>query len=376
MPRYKVTLTAEEKAYLTELYNTGTRSNKAFKYARALLLCDQGEFADFKWSTEQTAAAVGITTRSLISLKERFVMGGLDVALKRKPYKQRQKVFDGDFEAKIIQIACSEAPEGRSRWTLQLIADKAVELKIVDSVSIMTVHRVLKKNVIKPHLKHYWKIPKEHNAEFVARMEDILDVYHRQPNLDFPLVCMDESCVQLVGEVREPIPMSPGNTRKIDDEYERKGTAEIFLAVAPLAGKRRVDVTEHRACVDWAHFMKGVSDEWFPEAKKIVLVMDNLNTHDVSSFYKAFEPAEAHRLAQRFEIHYTPKHGSWLNIAEIEFSAMKRQCLDRRIDALTKIRDEVEAWANDRNNRNRKVDWHFDNDSARVKLKHLYPELD
>ena len=174
-------------------------------------------------------------------------MGGLDVALKRKPYKQRQKVFDGDFEAKIIQIACSEAPEGRSRWTLQLIADKAVELKIVDSVSIMTVHRVLKKNVIKPHLKHYWKIPKEHNAEFVARMEDILDVYHRQPNLDFPLVCMDESCVQLVGEVREPIPMSPGNTRKIDDEYERKGTAEIFLAVAPLAGKRRVDVTEHRA---------------------------------------------------------------------------------------------------------------------------------
>lgn len=150
MPRYTVTLTAEEKAHLTELCNTGSSSNKTFKYARALLLCDQGEFADFKWNNEQTAAAVGITPRTLINLKERFVMGGLKVALQRKPYKQRQKVFDGAFEAKIIQIACSEAPEGRSRWTLQLIADKAVELKIVDSVSIMTIHRVLKKTLSNP----------------------------------------------------------------------------------------------------------------------------------------------------------------------------------------------------------------------------------
>ena len=375
MPRYTVTLTAEEKAHLTELCNTGSSSNKTFKYARALLLCDQGEFADFKWNNEQTAAAVGITPRTLINLKERFVMGGLKVALQRKPYKQRQKVFDGAFEAKIIQIACSEAPEGRSRWTLQLIADKAVELKIVDSVSIMTIHRVLKKNVIKPHLRHCWKIPKEHDAEFVARMEDILDVYHRPLNPAVPLVCMDESCQQMVGEVRDPIPMSPGQPLKIDDEYVRKGTAEIFLAVAPLIGQRITEVTEHRTCVDWAHFMKRVSDEWFPEAEKIVLVMDNLNTHDVSSFYKAFEPAEARRLAQRFEIHYTPKHGSWLNIAEIEFSVMKLQCLDRRIDELTKIRNEVKAWTNDRNNRNRKVDWQFNTDSARVKLKHLYPEL-
>ena len=206
-------------------------------------------------------------------------------------------------------------------------------------------------------------------------MEDILDVYHRPLNPAVPLVCMDESCQQMVGEVRDPIPMSPGQPLKIDDEYVRKGTAEIFLAVAPLIGQRITEVTEHRTCVDWAHFMKRVSDEWFPEAEKIVLVMDNLNTHDVSSFYKAFEPAEARRLAQRFEIHYTPKHGSWLNIAEIEFSVMKLQCLDRRIDELTKIRNEVKAWTNDRNNRNRKVDWQFNTDSARVKLKHLYPEL-
>lgn len=376
MPRYIITLTAEEKSYLTELCNTGAHSNKAFKYARALLLCDQGPFADYKWSNEQAASAVGMTTRSLISLKERFVLGGLDVALQRKPYKPRERVFDGDFEAKIIQIACSEAPEGRSRWTLKLIAERAVELEITDSVSVSTVHRVLKKNVIKPHLKQCWKIPKEQDAEFVARMEDILDTYHRPQDPAYPLVCMDESCVQLVGEVRDPIPMSPGHPIKVDDEYVRKGTAEIFLAVAPLIGQRRTEVTPHRACVDWAHFMKSISDEMFPDAKKIVLIMDNLNTHNISSFYKAFEPKEAHRLANRFEIHYTPKHGSWLNIAEIEFSAMKRQCLDRRIDELQTVRNEISAWTNDRNNRNRKVDWQFDTDSARTKLKHLYPELD
>ena len=335
MPRYRVTLTSEEKSKLLKLSNTGSGSNKTFKYARALLLCDQGEFADYKWSVEQTADAVGMSPRSVISLKERFVMGGLEVALQRKPYKQRAKTFDGDFEAHVTQIACSPAPEGRSRWTLQLIADRLVELKIVDSVSLMTVQRALKKNELKPHLSKYWKIPPGENAAFVARMEDVLDVYHRPLNPDFPLVCMDESCYQMVGEVRDPIPMSPGHTLKIDDEYERKGVAEIFLAVAPLIGQRIVQVTENRTRTDWAHFMKGVSDVWFPEAKKIVLVMDNLNTHDIGSFYEAFDQEEAHRLAQRFEIHFTPKHGSWLNISEIELSVLKRQCLNgRRIDEL------------------------------------------
>ncbi len=207
-------------------------------------------------------------------------------------------------------------------------------------------------------------------------MEDILDVYHRPYDPDYPLICMDESCFQMVGEVREPIPMRPGHPVRIDDEYVRKGIAEIFLAVAPLSGWRLTQVTKRRARVDWAYFMREISDKCFPNAKKIVLVMDNLNTHNISSFYKAFPPAEARRLAQRFEIHYTPKHGSWLNIAEIEFSALKRQCLNRRIETIEEVSSEVAAWQNDRNNRNRKVDWQFDNDSARVQLKHLYPDLD
>lgn len=155
MPRYTVTLTLEEKEALTRLYNTGSCTNKEFKYARALLLCDRGEYADYKWGLEQTAKAVGITTRSLISLKERFVMRGLEAALQRKPYKQRAKVFDGDFEAQVTKIACSEPPEGHNRWTLKLIAERVVELKIVDSVSVMTIQRALKKNSLSPHLSQY-----------------------------------------------------------------------------------------------------------------------------------------------------------------------------------------------------------------------------
>lgn len=210
----------------------------------------------------------------------------------------------------------------------------------------------------------------------MARMEDVLDVYHRPLNPDFPLVCMDESCYQMVGEVRDPIPMSPGHTLKIDDEYERKGVAEIFLAVAPLIGQRIVQVTENRTRTDWAHFMKGVSDVWFPEAKKIVLVMDNLNTHDIGSFYEAFDQEEAHRLAQRFEIHFTPKHGSWLNISEIELSVLKRQCLNgRRIDELSKVQSEVKAWTEQRNSEVHNVNWQFSTADARIKLKHLYPEV-
>lgn len=206
-------------------------------------------------------------------------------------------------------------------------------------------------------------------------MEDILEVYHRPYDERRPVICMDESSKQLIGEVRVPIPMKSGQVTKIDDEYVRYGVAEIFMAVEPLGGKRVTRVTERRTCTDWARFMKEIADEWYPDASKIVLVMDNLNTHDISSFYKAFEPAEALRLAERFEIHYTPKHGSWLNIAEIELSALKSQCLNRRIEKMETMKEEVEKWMTDRNNRERKVKWQFTTADARVKLLKLYPEL-
>lgn len=206
-------------------------------------------------------------------------------------------------------------------------------------------------------------------------MEDVLDLYHLPYDPRFPLVCMDESNKQLVGEVTSPIPAAPGHPLLVDHEYVRNGVAEIFLEVEPLAGRRHVAVTEQRTRKDWAGFIKGMLDERYPEAVKVRLVMDNLNTHSLSSLYEAFEPEEARRLARRLEIHYTPKHGSWLNIAEIELSALKIQCLDRRIPEIGKLRSEVAAWEADRNNRNAKVDWQFSTTDARIKLKRLYPNF-
>ena len=206
-------------------------------------------------------------------------------------------------------------------------------------------------------------------------MEDVLEVYHLPYDPNFPMVCMDESCKQLIGEVRGPIPCAPGRPVRMDDEYVRNGVAEIFMEVEPLAGNRHVEITEHRTRKDWAFQIKQMLDERYPKATKIRLVMDNLNTHNIASLYETFEPKEARRLSERLEIHYTPKHGSWLNMAEIELSVLKGQCLDRRIADMAAMQAEVAAWERDRNNRTKKIDWHFTTSDARVKLKRLYPKL-
>jgi hypothetical protein len=224
-------------------------------------------------------------------------------------------------------------------------------------------------------LSKYWKIPPDQNASFVAAMEDVLDVYARPYDKDFPVICMDESSIQLIGEVSEPIPAAPGHPELIDDEYVRKGVASIFIEVEPLGGKRHVKITERRTRVDWALFIKEMLDTRYKSAKKVLLVMDNLNTHGIASLYATFPPEEARRLADRLEIHFTPKHGSWLNVAEIEISVLKRQCLTGRIDCIDKMRKKVEAWNSDRNNRQTKVDWQFKTEDARIKLKRLYPKL-
>jgi transposase len=186
-------------------------------------------------------------------------------------------------------------------------------------------------------------IPPEKNAEFVCAMEDVLEVYQRPHDPKRPVICIDETCKQLVSETRTPIPAEPGQPERIDYEYERQGTANVFMATEPLTGTRWTKVTERRTAVDFAQFIKNL-DRWYPAAEKLVLVMDNLNTHKLASLYEAFEPAEARRLAERLEIHYTPKHGSWLNMAEIELSVLGRQCLDRRIGSIEELRKEVAAW--------------------------------
>jgi hypothetical protein len=206
-------------------------------------------------------------------------------------------------------------------------------------------------------------------------MEDILEIYHLPYDSEYPVVCMDESSKQMIGEVREPIPCSPGHPLRIDDEYVRNGVAEIFMEVEPLAGKRHVAVTEHRTKKDWAMQIKQMINERYPDAIKIRLVMDNLNTHSISSLYETFEPKEARRLAERLDVHYTPKHGSWLNMAEIELSVLKGQCLNSRIPDMLTLQSQVSAWEKNRNNSAKKIVWQFITTDARIKLKHLYPKL-
>jgi hypothetical protein len=206
-------------------------------------------------------------------------------------------------------------------------------------------------------------------------MEDVLDVYQRPYDPQRPLVCMDETSKQLLGETRPPVAVAPGRAARQDYEYVRDGVANLFMFFEPLASRREVKVTERRTKVDWARSVRELVDEHYPEAERVVLVMDNLNTHTPASLYEAFPPAEAKRIAQRLEIHHTPKHGSWLNMAEIELSVLQRQCLDRRLGTFERLSTEATAWAAERNRQSRSVDWRFTTDDARIKLKQLYPSI-
>lgn len=218
-------------------------------------------------------------------------------------------------------------------------------------------------------------IPPKANAAFVAAMEDVLEVYTRPRDPDRPLVCLDETSKQLIAETRTPIPMKPGRPARCDYEYERNGVANLFMLFAPLEGWRHVAVTDRRAASDYAQVPRDIADVHFPAAAKIVLVQDNLSTHTKAALYETFAPAEARRMVERFEWRYSPKHGSWLDLAESELGVLSSQCLDRRIaDRLTLI-DEAAAWVANRNAHHAKADWRFSTDAARVKLKHLYPTL-
>ena len=218
-----------------------------------------------------------------------------------------------------------------------------------------------------------WCLPPKQDAAFVAAMEDVPDVYERPHDPSYPVVCLDEASKQLVIEARDPLPPAPGSPAKQDAEYVRNGTANLFMVTEPLAGWRQVTVTERRARADFARVVRGLVDGRYKDASKVVLVMDNLNTHAVASLYEAFDPAEAKRIADRLEIHHTPKHGSWLNVAEIELSVLGRQCLDRRIADRPTLAGEVAAWESDRNGSASGVDWQFRTADARVKLRRLYP---
>lgn len=377
MKKDSVTLSQEQREQLEELISRGQAAARQLMHARVLLKADQGENGP-GWSDERIAEAFDVSLPTIERMRKRCVEQGLEDALKRRPQPERpeKRKINGHLEAHLIALCCGKPPEGRERWTVRLLADRFLQLGDVDHVSDKTVWVTLKSNELTPWLKEQWCIPPKANDEFVYHMEDVLDVYTRPYDARFPQVCLDEGSKQLLAQTREPLPMKPGEPKREDAEYKREGTCSLFLACEPLSGKRVVQVRERRTKADWAAFVRELIEVNYPQAEKIVLVLDNLNTHTPASFYEVFPPAEAWRLSQKLEVHYTPKHGSWLNMAEIELSVLARQCLNRRLATLEEVAQEVQAWQEERNQAQATINWRFTAKDARIKLKRLYPSID
>ncbi len=371
---YHISLTDKERDFAKSIKRK-TISETIRTRCKILLEADENRHGERK--TTEIASKAGATCATVATVLKMFQEGGMQkvTSLERSPNSDVSRLkVTGDVEAKIVAKACSSAPPGYVRWTLTLLTS---EMKVIleEELSRATIGRTLNKNDIRPHLTDYWCIPPEADADFVADMEDILDLYQEPYDPEYPLWCMDEKPYQLLDEARNPIPMRPGDTAKVDSEYVRNGTASVFCFIQPHTGKIVQMVEPTRTAVDWAEKIKYLVDEITPESKKIKLVMDNLNTHSRSSLYKAFEPEEARRIARKLDIHYTPKHGSWLDIAEIAINIMTRQCLNRRIPSIEELRNELDAWCEAYNNNPTPVSWQFEAKDSRTKLKSLYPDI-
>src|SRR5271167_4742995 len=335
--RYHVELSEAERCELTALVGSGKQYARKIKRAQILLAADSG------LGDDDIAAAVAVGGSTVYRTKRRFVEGNLEAALNEEPRAGADRKLTSSEEALLIATACSSPPEGRARWTLELLAGAMVKLTDHDSLSRETVRRRLAENHLKPWQKDMWCIPKV-DAEYVARMEDVLDLYGETPDPKRPVVCFDESPTQLIGEVRQPIKAKPGQLERYDCEYRRNGTANLFVFLDAHRPWRKVKVTERRAAEDFAQCMRELVDIHYPDAEYIRVVQDNLSTHSAGALYQTFPPAEARRILRRLEFHYTPKHASWLNMVEIEIGVLRSQCLDRRIDDPKRLRREITAW--------------------------------
>jgi transposase len=356
--KWVVALTDAERAGLVALTKRGQASARQIRRAHILLQAAEGR------SDEAIAAALHTNRSTVERTRRRFAREGTEHALRDRPRPGAPRKLDGKQEALLLALACSAPPEGQARWSMRLLADRLVTGE--------TVRRVLKRGDLKPWLKEQWCIPRV-GAEFVWHMEDVLDLYAEPYDPKHPVVCFDERPCQLLADVRPPETVQPGRPARVDYEYRRHGTYNVFTVFQPLAGWRHVDVTTRRACPDFAEAMRRLVDEHFPEADTIRVVLDNLSTHTPAALYETFAPDEARRLTRKLEFHHTPKHGSWLNMVEIELSILARQCLDRRLPDLTTVRREVAAWTRLRNQAHAAVDWRFRTGDARTKLRRLYP---
>jgi len=365
--RYRVELNEAERAQLTTMLSGGRHAVRKLKRAQILLAADAGV------SDEAIADSVSVGGSTVYRTKRRFVEGNLELALNEETRPGAPRKLTGKETALLVATACSSPPKGRKRWTLDLLADAMVRLTEHEEVSRETVRRRLAEDDLKPWRRDMWCIPHV-DGTYVARMEDVLDLYAEEPDPSHPVVCFDESPTQLIGEVREPIPAAPGQPERYDCEYKRNGTANLFVFLDAHQPWRHVKVTEHRTARDFAACMRDLADIHYPDAELIRVVMDNLSTHHPGALYEAFPAPEAHRILQRLEFHYTPKHASWLNMVEIEIGVLRGQCLDRRIGEHDVLVSEIDAWQRQRNAAGASINWKFTTQKARSKLARAYPD--
>src|SRR6202522_2429776 len=336
--RYRVTLTQGERDELWALLSGGKHPARRLKRAQILLAADSGV------SDEDIAAGIGVGGSTVYRTKRRFVESNLDLALSEEPRPGAERKLTGKEEALLVATACSSPPAGRARWTLELLADALVKVTTHESLSRETVRRRLAENRLKPWRKDMWCIPTV-DDEYVARMEDVLDLYAEQLDPKRPVVCFDESPIQLIAAPRQPIPAKPGQIERYDCEYRRNGTANLFVFLDVNRPWRKVKVTQRRAAGDFATCMRELADVHYPEAEGIRVVLDNLSTHSVGALYQRFPADEARRVLRRLEFHYVPKHASWLNMVEIEIGVLASQCLDRRIERYARLVTKTPLWA-------------------------------
>lgn len=364
--RYRVTLSSEERAQLRGLVSGGKGRVRRIKRAQILLAAEAG-------ATDDTiASTVAVGTATILRTKRRFVEEGLELALSEEPRPGAARKLSATEEALLVATACTKAPAGRARWTLELLADEMVRLTEHESLSSETIRRRLAEKELKPWQKKMWCIPKV-DSEFVARMEDVLDLYAEAPDEKRPVVSFDETPRQLIGEARVPVAAKPGKSARQDYEYVRNGTANVFMFVDAHRPWRHAKVTDRRANRDFAECMRDLVDEHYANADCIRVVLDNLSTHKPAALYEAFAPDEARRILRRLEFHYTPKHASWLNMVEIEIGVMVAQCLDRRIPDKDTLVSEIDHWERRRNTEEARINWLFTVERARVKLRRSYP---